>query len=198
MNRTDEMHRAKDNTAGRSPHRLRPAKLIVCLILAAAFFVLFLPDSVVGRSKREEALRGQCLENLRALSEVCRKFALVQNGNFPSAAYQSKNIGAVLKEQGFLRNESVICCPSTRTRFPKTSFCFIPGVRQGMSPKMPCVIEKITNHDRMIGVIYVDGSVEQISHECRNYIDLLPLFSGRITSDEKKLLETHLKRLDIP
>lgn len=179
-------------------HLRNPVKLIVCVILGAAFFCLFFPDSIVDPAKREEALRGKCLENLQAISEICQAFAIAENGNFPSAIRQEKSIGEILKEHGLLSDDSLVCCPSAHIRFPKTSFCFIPGVKKGMSPKMPCVIEKITDHDRLVGVIYVDGSVEQISHECKNYIDLLSFFSGRITPNEKKLLETHLKRLDIP
>ena len=176
-------------------------KAVITVLLftvpVAALFTLFLPDSVVGRKEREYALRRECERRLEALSEVCRSYALCGNGTFPADAMREKSVPERLFEMNLLSDTSLVSCPSTRIRYPKSAFCFIPGVRLDMSPKMPCVIEKITNHDRMIGVIYVDGTTAQLHHDCQNYSELIRLFPN-ITPEEKTLLETHLKRLDIP
>ena len=166
-------------------------------LASAALITLFLPDTVVNREAREKALRVRCFENLKKLSAVCQAYADRSGGQFPEDILQEESVPERLHKQGFLPDPSITVCPSTHLHFPKHSCCFIPGVRKGMSPKMPCVIEKITNHDRMIGVIYVDGTCEQLTHQCQSYSELLDLFSG-ITSGEKEILRTHFSRLDIP
>lgn len=171
--------------------------VLLFLIPVAVSFALFLPDQVVGREERESAFRAECGKHLEALSEICRSHALCNNGNFPGDVLRDKGVPERLFELGLLRDTSLTSCPSARFRYPRSAFCFIPGVRLDMSPKMPCVIEKITNHDRMIGVIYVDGTTAQLPHDCQNYSDLIRLFP-HITPEEKELLKTHLKRLDIP
>lgn len=170
---------------------------ILFAIPMAVLFALFLPDPVIGREERESALCHECGKRLEALAEICRSYALGGNGTFPGDAMRDKGVPERLFEMNLLPDTSVTTCPSTRIRYPRSAFCFIPGVRLTMSPKMPCVIEKITNHDRMIGVIYVDGTTAQIHHDCQNYSELIRLFPN-ITPEEKTLLETHLKRLDIP
>ncbi len=171
---------------------------VICVILFVCLLGLFMPGRVIDRKEREEALLAHCGERLALLSGVCRKYAEISQGKFPGDPNPVKMLGEVLKDCGVLQDESLIVCPSTMVCFPKTTFCFIPGTHQGMSPKMPCVIEKITNHERMIGVVYVDGTTAQVSHQCQNYSELLPLFRDKITEEEAKLLLTHLKRLDIP
>ena len=171
--------------------------VLVFLIPVAVLVMLFLPDRVIGREEREAAFRAGCGKRLEALSEICRSYALCSNGNFPGDVLRDKGVPERLFEMGLLRDMSLTSCPSTRIRYPRSAFCFIPGVRTDMSPKMPCVIEKITNHDRLIGVIYVDGTTAQLRHDCQNYSELIRLFP-HITPEEKELLKTHLKRLDIP
>ena len=173
------------------------ASVLLFMIPFAVAFSLFLPDPVIGREGRESAFRSECGKHLEALSEICRSYAAGNKGNFPGDVLREKGVPERLFERGLLRSMDLTSCPSTRIRYPKSAFCFIPGVRLGMSPKMPCVIEKITNHDRMIGVIYVDGTTAQIRHDCQNYSELIRLFPD-ITPEEKALLKTHLKRLDIP
>lgn len=173
------------------------ATALLFTVPVLAFLSLFLPDSVVGREERESALRAECGKHLEALSAVCRSYALCGNGTFPGDTMRDMGVPERLFEMGLLPDTSLTSCPSARIRYPRSAFCFIPGVRLTMSPKMPCVIEKITNHDRLIGVIYVDGSTAQIRHDCQNYSELIRLFPN-ITPEEKILLETHLKRLDIP
>ena len=180
--------------------RFRIGKVIsisLFVIPSVVFLALFLPDRVIGREERESAFRDECGKRLKALSEICRSFALCNNGNFPGDVLREKGVPERLFEMGLLRDTSLTSCPSARFRYPRSAFCFIPGVRLNMSPKMPCVIEKITNHDRLIGVIYVDGTTAQIRHDCQNYSELIRLFP-HITPGERSLLKTHLKRLDIP
>jgi len=187
-----------ENTGKQPRFRVRTVILAVLFVIpVAVLFSLFLPDRVIGREEREAALREECGKHLEALSEVCRSYALCGNGTFPGDTLRDKSVPERLFEMELLPDISVTTCPSTRIRYPRSAFCFIPGVRMNMSPKMPCVIEKITNHDRLIGVIYVDGTTAQIRHDCQNYSELIRLFPN-ITPEEKVLLETHLKRLDIP
>jgi len=184
----------------RDHKKFRGGTVVTVLLFLIPFvisFMLFLPDRVVGREERESALRSKCKKQLEALSEICRSFARRNNGNFPGDVLQDKGVPKRLFEMGLLRDTTLTSCPSTKIRYPRSAFCFIPGVRLDMSPKMPCVIEKITNHDRMIGVIYVDGTTAQLHHDCQNYSELICLFPD-ITPEEKDLLKTHLKRLDIP
>lgn len=171
--------------------------VLLFLIPVAVSFTLFLPDRVIGREEREAAFRTECGKRLEALADICRSYALCNNGNFPGDVLRDKGVPERLFEMGLLRDTSLTSCPSARIRYPRSSFCFIPGVRTDMSPKMPCVIERITDHDRMIGVIYVDGTAAQLRHDCQNYSELIRLFP-HITPEEKVLLKTHLKRLDIP
>ena len=182
----------------RRKFRIGPAvTVLLFLIPAAAAFTLFMPDRVIGREERESAFRAECGKHLAVLADICRSHALCSNGNFPGDVLRDKGVPERLFEMGLLPDTSLTSCPSTRIRYPRSAFCFIPGVRLDMSPKMPCVIEKITNHDRLIGVVYVDGTTAQLRHDCQNYSELIRLFPG-ITPEEKALLTTHLKRLDIP
>ena len=126
------------------------------------------------------------------------KYAKANNGNFPADIMQEKSATEILLEQSLLPEPNVVICPSTRKRFPASSYHFSPGVTASMSKKMPCVIEKITNHDRVLGVIHVDGTIKRIKHESQNYSALFPLLSEGLTEQEKQFLATHLKRLDIP
>lgn len=168
-----------------------------CALLTILSLLLFLPETTVHREERELALQQLCLERLQKLAAICVHYAKCNNNVFPEDIMQTRSAAEELKSKGFLKEESLILCPSTRNTFPRTSYHFIPGIKLSMSKKMPCVIEKLTNHERKLGVIYVDGTVEQLEHNCRNYLELLPLFKG-ITPEEKRLLEIHLKRLDIP
>ena len=171
---------------------------LCCLILLLVMGMLCIPDRVVTREQREQALQQKCIENLKNLAVTCLKYAQANNGKFPADIMQEKSAAEILQEQSLLPEQDVVICPSTRKRFPASSYHFIPGVTASMSKKMPCVIEKITNHDRLLGVIHVDGTVKQIKHESQNYSALFPLLSEGLTESEKQLLATHLKRLDIP
>ena len=171
---------------------------LCCLILLLFMGILCIPDRVVTREQREQALQQQCINNLEKLAVICLEYAKTHNGSFPADIMQEKSASEILQEQSLLPEQDVVICPSTRKRFPASSYHFIPGITAAMSKKMPCVIEKITNHDRVLGVIHVDGTVRQIKHESQNYSALFPQLSEGLTEQEKQLLATHLKRLDIP
>ena len=169
-----------------------------CAVLLVCLGLLCIPDPIVTREQRELALQKECLKRLEKLSVICRNYAKANNGNFP-ADVMGKHMAELLLEQKLIdEQETAILCPSTMKRFPDSSYNFIPGVTVRMSKTMPCVIEKITNHDRIFGVIHVDGSVKQYKHAFQNYQSLFPLLSKNLTEQEKELLKTHLKRLDIP
>lgn len=171
---------------------------LCCLILLLFMGILCIPDRVVTREQREQALQQLCIKNLEELAVICRNYAKANNGNFPADIMQEKSVAEILLEQSLLPEETTVICPSTRKHFPASSYHFIPGVTAAMSKTMPCVIEKITNHDRVLGIIQVDGTVRQIKHESQNYSALFPQLSEGLTEQEKQLLATHLKRLDIP
>lgn len=171
---------------------------LCCLILLLFMGILCIPDRVVTREQREQALQQECMKNLQKLAAVCMKYAKTNNGRFPADIMQEKSAVEILQEKSLLPEQAIVLCPSTNKRFPASSYHFIPGVTLSMSRKMPCVIEKITNHDRVLGVIHVDGTVRQIKHQCQDYSSFFSLLSEGLTVQEKELLRTHLKRLDIP
>ncbi|MBR2425628.1 MAG: hypothetical protein IKB16_02690 [Lentisphaeria bacterium] len=170
-----------------------------CAVLLLIMATLCIPDKVVTREQRELALQKICLDRLKKLAVICRNYANANGGNFPADAIGQNTTEMLMKNRFLTEQETdLVLCPSTQKYFPASTCHFIPGVTTSMSKKMPCVIEKITNHDRMLGVIHVDGSVSQYKHNFQNYQSLFPLLSRDLPEAEKQLLKTHLKRLDIP
>jgi hypothetical protein len=54
------------------------------MILLLVMGMLCIPDRVVTREQREQALQQKCIENLENLAVTCLKYAQANNGKFPA------------------------------------------------------------------------------------------------------------------
>lgn len=167
-------------------------------ILVLLFSALLIPDRIVNREERDAAFRELCGKRLADLYRVCAAYA-EKYGEFPYAPLGTEGTPALLVRTGFLKeNSELVRCPGVLDlRKQERGYHFLPGVSLSDGEKVPCILERITNHERVIHVVFCDGTVRVIPHEFTSYTELIQAFP-EVPPSRRDGFEQHLKRLDIP
>jgi prepilin-type processing-associated H-X9-DG protein len=138
----------------------------IILILIFSFSVIFF--FLYVKTKREEARRISCMNNIKNTILSMRMYTTVYDNYYPDKSGRSGL--QMLADEGFLENTSLYVCPSTNDIVPTlgqisqaASYAYAGGYKPTFPSSIGIESDRSENHNRYGNIGFADGHVKGYS-----------------------------------